>query len=154
MTEDNFFGVMIDAEMKILSIILLKFPFGYSFIFLSVITICLIGIFDKTSQFISYFSLLPGITMISFLIFWILRPFRRYYNNTQLEISKKKIVLLLDIIFYIFFPLICLGFFYGSNKSIIDGDMTNIGSNAIIYFLMLISFVANWIIKYIFMKIK
>ena len=39
-------------------------------------------------------------------------------------------------------------------KNIIDGDMTNIGSNAIIYFLMLISFMANWIIKYIFMKIK
>ena len=145
---------MIDAEMKILSIILLKFPFGYSFIFLSVITISLLFIFDKTSEFINYFSLLPVITMTSFWIFWILRPFRKYYNNTQLEISKKKIVLLLDIIFYIFFPFICLGFLYVHNKNIIDGDMTNIGSNAIIYFLMLISFMANWIIKYIFMKIK
>jgi|APGre2960657444_1045066.scaffolds.fasta_scaffold118921_2 hypothetical protein len=145
---------MIDAEMKILSIILLKFPFGYSFIFLSVITISLLVIFDKTSEFINYFSLLPAITMTSFWIFWILRPFRKYYNNSQLEISKKKIVLLLDIIFYIFFPFICLGFLYVHNKNIIDGDMTNIGSNSIIYFLMLISFMLNWIIKYIFMKIK
>lgn len=140
--------------MKILSLILLKFPFGYSFIFLTVITISLLLIFDEKSGFINYFSLLPAITMICFLIFWILRPFRKYYNNIQIEISKKKIVLLLDIIFYIFFPFICLGFLYNSNKNIIDGDMTNIGSTAIIYFLILISFILNWIVQYIFIKIK
>jgi len=140
--------------MKILSFILLKFPFGYSFIFLSVITICLISIFDETSEFISYFSLLPGITMICFIIFWILRPFRRYINNNQLEISKKKTVLLIDVIFYIFIPFISLGFVFFLNQNLEDGNMTNIVSNFTAIFFVFISFLINWIVKCLFIKIK
>ena len=140
--------------MKILSFILLKFPFGYSFIFLSVITICLVSIFDKTSEFISYFSLLPGITIICFIIFWILRPFRRYINNNQLEISKKKTVLIIDVIFYIFIPFICLGFIFLTNQNLEDGNMTNIVSNFTAIFFVFISFLINWIVKYLFIKIK
>jgi len=134
--------------------IILKFPFGYLTIILAVITISLLIIFEEKSKFNNYLGLLPAITMISFLIFWILRPFRKYYINSELEISTKKKVLLLDLILNVFLPLICVGIHIIFNWNLEDGNMTNTGLNVIIYFLILTSLVLNWIVKKVFMKIK
>jgi hypothetical protein len=130
--------------------ILLKFPFGHCFLFCLLLTICALEIYDM-HNFLDF--LLP-LTLILFLCFWTLRPFRKYHDNLNIEIKKKKFFLFIDIIFYIIIPFTIFYILFQFNKNIKDGDMTNMGLDIILYFLIFISFLINWIIKYFFLKFK
>jgi len=130
--------------------ILLKFPFGYCFLFFLLLTICVGAIYD-TFNFLDF---LLSITLILFLVFWIIRPFQKYYDNSNTELRKKKMVLFIDIIFYIIIPFAIFYISLQLNKNIKDGDMSNLGLDIICYFLIFVSFLINWIVKYIFLKLK
>jgi len=135
--------------------IILKFPFGYLTIILAVITISLLIKFEEESKFYNYFNLLPTITMISYLIFWNLRPFRKYYIDYELDISTKKKILILDLIFNVFVPLILVILMFKMMEKYHKLDWAIGGLIARLFiFFILISLALNWIIKKVFVKIK